>query len=73
MAASADWHEGSVQRDEFVRLMGFMQEEVWPQLLPPEGTDFDLCLQQDPDKTNHRLWRDAWYDRESGLLVICER
>lgn len=73
MAASADWHESSVPRDEFVRLMGFMQEEVWPQLLPPEGTDFDVQLQQGPDKTNHRLWRDAWYDRESGLLVICER
>lgn len=68
MAASADWAEVSVPRAEFVRLMKAVQEEVCPQLLPPEGTDFDLRYQQASDGGV-----DAWYDRDSGLLVICER
>lgn len=68
MAASADWAEVSVPRAEFVRLMNAVQEEVWPMLYPPEGTDFDLRYQQASDGGI-----DAWYDRDSGLLVICER
>ena len=49
-------------------LMNAVQEEVWPMLYPPEGTDFDLRYQQASDGGI-----DAWYDRDSGLLVICER
>ena len=68
MAASADWHEVSVPRAEFVALMNAVQEEVWPMLYPAADVTFDVRYRQDADESVV-----AWYDRETGLLVICER